>query len=193
MLGLLAAFMVVGSVYAYQNAVTGSSQASDSLPTSVERLIPESGTSVLAQSEVGIDLATGYDAYLVIDGQVIDNEATAENPDGLRKVPDLQLVEYTPAEGRRVERLEGPQQCVDAFVWDQREGRADGHAGQLVLRGHLSTRRISSSAASRAESSVTPANTVRIPTARAPSMLPWWSSMNTASVGSTSSRSHASA
>jgi hypothetical protein len=120
---LLAAFMVVGSVYAYQNAVTGGSEASSSLPDSIERLIPASGTEVLAQSDVGVDLAKGYDAYLVIDGQVIDNEATASDPDGLRKVPDLQLVQYTPGPGQRVERLDGPRQCFDAYVWDVREGR----------------------------------------------------------------------
>ncbi len=123
MLVVLAIFMVVGSVYAYQNAVTGSSQASDSLPDSVERLIPESGAQVLAQSDVGIDLATGYDAYFVINGQVIDNEATQTDPDGLFKVDDVALITYTPAPGKRVERLEAPSQCVDAFIWDVRQGR----------------------------------------------------------------------
>lgn len=123
LLAALAGFMVVGSVFAYQNAVTGSTQASESLPDYVERLIPESGSEVLSQSDVGIDLATGYDAYLVIDGEVIDNEVTPADPDGLFKVADTQLIQYTPGPDKRVESLTGPDQCVDAFIWKVRDGR----------------------------------------------------------------------
>ena len=61
-------------------AATGDEQSSSALPDYVDRLIPASGAEVLRQATVGIDVADGYDAYLVINGRRI---ATAE--DGLIK------------------------------------------------------------------------------------------------------------
>src|SRR3954470_11277998 len=76
-------------VWITQNAVTGSDETSFSKPEYVERLIPESGTEALAQSTVGVDLKEGYDAYLVINGVAIQNTASKDDEDGLRKAPTL--------------------------------------------------------------------------------------------------------
>jgi len=122
LLAALAVVMVVLTVYVYDNSVTGPDQASLSKPDYVERLIPESGTDVLRQSTVGIDLKEGYDAYLVVNGVTITNEATTADDDGLRKAPSLGTVEYDPGPGRRITALQTPRQCVDAWVWKKLDG-----------------------------------------------------------------------
>ncbi|MFN8053125.1 MAG: hypothetical protein U0Q22_16890 [Acidimicrobiales bacterium] len=121
---LLVAAMVGILVYVNNNAITGSDEASLSKPSYVERLIPASGTEVLSQSTVGIDLVDGYDAYLVINGKKITNDVTETDQDGLRKAPSLGTVEYDPAPGRRIPKLDSPRQCVDAFVWKKLDGPA---------------------------------------------------------------------
>lgn len=122
LLAALGVVMVVMAVYVYDNSVTGLDQASLSKPEYVERLIPESGSDVLRQSNVGIDLKEGYDAYLVINGVKITNEANKEDDDGLIKAPTLGTVEYRPGPGRRIKALDTPRQCVDAWVWKKLDG-----------------------------------------------------------------------
>lgn len=123
----LAAVAVVLTVYVYQNAVTGPDQTSLATKPYVDRLIPASGASVPAQATVGIDLEPGYDAFLVVNGQRIQNvvSETDPSPDGLRKAPTLGLIEYTPGPGKRVERLQTPRSCVDAWVWKTIDGSAN--------------------------------------------------------------------
>lgn len=116
-LAALAVLMVALAIAAYNGAVTGSDQASSNKPDYINALVPSSGSQVLRQSEVGVDLRSGYDAYLVVDGVKITNNATEQDLDGLVRTPNLGRVRYTPAPGRRVERLESPRACVDAFVW----------------------------------------------------------------------------
>lgn len=123
LLAALVVAMVVIVVFVYNNMVTGPDQASLSKPEYVERLIPDSGSEVLRQSTVGIDLKEGYDAYLVINGIAIKNDA-GEDPDGLQKAPSLGTVEYSPGPGRRVKALQTPTQCVDAWVWKKLDGEA---------------------------------------------------------------------
>ena len=124
LLAVLVIAMVVIVVFVYDNMVTGPDQASLSKPEYVERLIPDSGSEVLRQSTVGIDLKEGYDAYLVINGTAIRNDASGEDPDGLQKAPSLGTVEYAPGPGRRIESLASPTQCVDAWVWKKLDGEA---------------------------------------------------------------------
>ena len=75
----LIAIMVVAAfgigIYVVTEAKTGANNTSASKPVSVDRLIPESGAEVLRQSAVGVDLALGYDAYLIVNGIEIKNIA----------------------------------------------------------------------------------------------------------------------
>ncbi len=119
---VIAALMVSGTIYILDNAVTGSDQASDNPPESVDRFIPSSGATVLAQSTVGVDLKRGYDAYLVVEGEVIRNSISEDNADGLQRDPANNTVEYHPGAGQRVPRLSTPKACVDAFVWRVEDG-----------------------------------------------------------------------
>ncbi len=111
-LGALTGIFLTGRL-----AVTGFDDTSGVLPDSVDRLIPPSGAEVLRQSQVGIDVADGYDAYLQINGVEVRN---AE--DGLIKDLGTGLVLFQPGPDRPIEELNTNQNCVVAFVYDQVDG-----------------------------------------------------------------------
>jgi hypothetical protein len=108
---------LVGLFYTGRWAVTGPDSTSGSLPDSVERLIPASGSEVLRQSQVGLDVADGFDAYLVVNGVEI---RTAE--DGLIKDLGTGLILFQPGPETPVEALNQGTNSVIAFVFDQTDG-----------------------------------------------------------------------
>jgi hypothetical protein len=109
-------------VWAANNSTAGSANTSESKPDYVLRLIPDSGSQVLRQATVGLQVRPDYDAYLVINGQVIDNVAAKVGDDGLDKTDSLGLIEYTPAPGKRIEHLEPQLNTIIAFVWKRSDG-----------------------------------------------------------------------
>lgn len=117
---LLAAIILgclVGIFYTGRAAVTGNDESSSALPDTVDRLIPASGSEVLRQTQVGIDVAEGQDAYLLVNGvEIRDAE------DGLIKDLGTGLILFQPGEGRPVEALNPNQNCVVAFVYDELDG-----------------------------------------------------------------------
>lgn len=113
LLGVVAGIYLTGRL-----AVTGTDSTSDALPDSVERLIPASGAQALRQTQVGIDLADGYDASLQINGVAIRT-----TDDGLIK-DGTGFVQFQPGPGLAIETLNQGQNCVTALVWDQLEGEA---------------------------------------------------------------------
>ena len=115
--------VVVLAIYVNNNAVTGDQETSQSKPSYIEQLVPASGAEVPVQSQVGLDLATGYDAYLDINGTEIDNVVSDPTEDGLQKTLTVGRVDYTPMEGHRIEKLLSGENCVTAFVWKQEDGR----------------------------------------------------------------------
>ena len=82
----------------------------------VEDLIPRRDAQVPQQSEVGIDLVTGWEGTLVLNGVEIP-------ADELQLTPQIGLIQYTPGEGKTVEALETGQNCVTALIWRISEGR----------------------------------------------------------------------
>jgi hypothetical protein len=82
----------------------------------VENLLPRRNAQVPQQSNVGIDLVTGWEAALVIDGVTIPE-------DELQITPELGLIEFTPGEGKAVEELKAGQNCVSAIIWKTADGR----------------------------------------------------------------------
>ncbi|MCC6226919.1 MAG: hypothetical protein IT195_11010 [Microthrixaceae bacterium] len=108
--------------YVNGNAVTGDQSTSMSKPSYVLRLIPASGASVPVQDRVGIDLSSGFDAYLDLNGIEIRNVVEDPTADGLVR-SGTGTIGYQPAVGHRVERLASGENCVTAFVWKQEEGR----------------------------------------------------------------------
>ena len=82
----------------------------------VENLIPRRSAQVPQQSNVGIDLVTGWDGALVIDGVEIPR-------DQLQLTPEIGLIEFTPAPGAAVEELRSGENCVSAVIWRVSDGR----------------------------------------------------------------------
>ncbi len=107
---------LAGIAFTGKAAVTGSDSATSDQPTFVDQLIPVSGGDVPRQSAVGIDVAEGYDAYLIVNGEEI---RTTE--DGLIKDLGTGVVRFQPAPGLVIEELETDQNCVVARVWQQVE------------------------------------------------------------------------
>lgn len=108
---------VAGIFFTGRMAVTGFEDTSGTLPESVDRLIPPAGAEVLRQSQVGIDVADGFDAYLQINGVEV---RSAE--DGLIKDLGTGLVLFQPGPETPVEELNTNQNCIVAFVYEQIEG-----------------------------------------------------------------------
>ncbi|HKY66633.1 MAG TPA: hypothetical protein VJM49_09700 [Acidimicrobiales bacterium] len=82
----------------------------------VENLIPRRNAQVPQQSNVGIDLVTGWDGTLVIDGVEIPR-------DQLQLTPEIGLIEFTPADGAAVDQLDSGRNCVSAVIWRVADGR----------------------------------------------------------------------
>jgi hypothetical protein len=85
-------------------------------PNVVQQLIPGNGSSELRQSELGIDLAPGYDAALIVNGVEIPRRE-------LRVVAAQNQVFFTPGAGKVIEELDGGRTCVVAVVWKSSQGR----------------------------------------------------------------------
>ncbi len=114
---LVVLIAMAGLVFTVSLATTGNDNTSAALPDSVDRLIPGSGDEVLAQSPLGVDLANGYDAFLIVNGVEIKTQE-----DGLSKNLGLGLVQFQPGPGKPIESLNPEQNCVVAMVWQQSEG-----------------------------------------------------------------------
>jgi hypothetical protein len=116
-MGLLVVGALAGLVIAVMLASTGGDRTSEALPEYVDRLVPASGSEILSQSTVGIDIAAGYDAFLIVDGKEIKTSA-----DGLVKQLGTGLVQFTPGEGRPVTALPSGRNCMTAMVWEAVDG-----------------------------------------------------------------------
>lgn len=114
-----------GLVWVERQSVTGDESTSFSKPSFVERLIPESGSGILSQDRIGIDLTVDYDATLTINGTEISEEVATIDGNGLHKVPEIGLVEYQPGPGKTIESLrKGQKNNVIAMVWKRSDGRS---------------------------------------------------------------------
>lgn len=82
----------------------------------VENLIPRRNAQVPQQDSVGIDLAAGYDAALIVNGVEIPR-------DELTLTPQIGLVEFRPTPDTAVDSLETGRNCVTAVVWKLSDGR----------------------------------------------------------------------
>lgn len=118
-LTLLIGGALVGLFYTGRIAVTGTDSTSGNLPETVDRLMPVSGGNVPRQSPVGIDVADGHDAYLVINGIEVRDAS-----DGVMRDLGTGLIRFQPGPGLPIESLEDGDNCILAYVWDRLEGEA---------------------------------------------------------------------
>lgn len=107
---------LAGIFFTGMYAVTGTESTSTNLPPSVVRLVPPPGAEALRQSEIGIDVAEGYDATLQLNGVDL-----RDADDGVIKDLGTGFVRFQPAPGLPVEALNPGTNCVLAFVWEQIE------------------------------------------------------------------------
>lgn len=113
--GLLIVVAVAGLVVAVNNGRPTPNDPSGR-DAAIEALIPHEGADVLRQSTVGIDLADGYRASLIVNNQTIPD-------DQLGGDQALSQYTFTPGEGQVLESLSGGQNCVIATYWRIAEGR----------------------------------------------------------------------
>jgi hypothetical protein len=79
--------------------------------SAVERFIPADGSpAAVRQSEIGIDLAPGFTAVLLVDGVEIPDDQLRRND------PEAQLF-FTPGEGKVIDALSPGSHTVTALVW----------------------------------------------------------------------------
>lgn len=94
----------------------------------VEQLIPGDGSpNVLRQSEIGIDLATGWTGVLAVNGVEIPE-------DQYRRNDPLNQVFFTPGEGKEIERLPAGPVIVTATIWRPVQGETRDDGRQVVWR-----------------------------------------------------------
>ena len=113
--GVIPALLAVVVVAVWYLATRSS--GSDGSPEAqvIEALVPGEAEATLQQGEVGIDLLTGWDASLTVDGIAL--------PEGeLDKLEDLGIVTYTPGPGKAVEFWRAGQNCVSATFWQRATG-----------------------------------------------------------------------
>jgi hypothetical protein len=122
--------------YALTRSVTGDEGAD--LPTAVESVNPvPSAVQVPQQSQVVVDLESGYEGRLIIDDVALDTVrlddlaavdvepgAQVDVPPGVVFEPGNGTLTYTPAEGEPVERFEPGSHDVTVIYWRSEEGPA---------------------------------------------------------------------
>lgn len=113
--GVIPALLLVVVVAIGYLAVSGEGGGGSPEAQVIESLIPGEQEATLQQGEVGIDLLTGWDASLTIDGVAIPESQ-------LDKVEDLGIVTFTPGQGKAVEYWRAGQNCVTATYWQRATG-----------------------------------------------------------------------
>ncbi len=93
----------------------------------IDSVTPLPGAEVLRQSQVGIDLVSGFEAELIINDTPIPPDQinilrNAEDPNESAEQPGvfaetINRFLYQPLEGRAVPELKGDENCVVASFW----------------------------------------------------------------------------
>lgn len=107
---IIAAITLAACLAAVAVVVHRSNPGPNSLPVAIQAVEPIAGSTVLAQSSVVVDLAVGYTAEIDINGEPIPEEQLA-------RADALNLIRYSPAPGKVLERLATRQNCVRVHYW----------------------------------------------------------------------------
>lgn len=81
----------------------------------IQRLIPTPGAKILQQDIIGIDMAPGYEASLVLNGIPLPLDQTYT-------VPQLNQVTFKAGPGKVYETLPAGQNCLTATYWQSAFG-----------------------------------------------------------------------
>ena len=112
---IVAALALFAGIRATESS-SGTTVRINGRPDVVEHVVPTDGSQALHQSEIGIDLAPGYEGALVLDGTPIPTEE-------LRIVAQQNQVFFAPGEGRTFSALPSGRNCATAIVWKSAAGR----------------------------------------------------------------------
>jgi hypothetical protein len=138
---LVSAGFAVGVIlvaHAFTSARTGSDAQGVKNPA-IDRLIPSPDDLVLRQSEVGIDLATGYTGQLIIDGKaLLTQEVVAANSPTPGTVDRILNVRFDRAEntllyqpldvaGAPIKQFDPGRHTITARFWKLDEGEDTAH------------------------------------------------------------------
>jgi hypothetical protein len=129
---------IVLVVYAFTSARTGSDAQGVKNPA-IDRLIPSPDDLVLRQSEVGVDLATGYTGQLVIDGKALPTQevvaSSSPTPGTVDRILNVRFdraentLLYQPLElpGAPIKAFDPGRHTITARFWKLDEGEATAH------------------------------------------------------------------
>lgn len=134
---LIASFAIAAGIVLIGVALlSAESGADDDFPSAIESVSPVPGAvQVLAQSQVVVDLATGYEGRLVIDSREFDTirldeigsadvepGAQVDVPPGVVFEPGNSTLTFTPGEGAPIERFAPGTHAVSVIYWKIEEG-----------------------------------------------------------------------
>ena len=123
---VISALLLLAGVLIWVSASYKAKPSSPSLTdAAVEALTPENDTDALRQSEVGIDLASGWDADLLINGQPIPQDEE-------RNVEGQYQVLFAPGDGKVLETLPAGLVQVTAIIWRPTEGQTRESGSRIV-------------------------------------------------------------
>jgi hypothetical protein len=92
-----------------------SSEPSQPLDSIIESRQPNDGEKILQQSQITIDLLSGWDGKLTIDGIAIPD-------DQLIKVREQGIIRFQPAKGKALEYFPAGQNCISFTYWQLATG-----------------------------------------------------------------------
>ena len=128
------ALCIVGMFMALDNAVTGTE--GNKLPESIEKIDPvRSATQMPAQTQVIVDLASGYTGVLIIDGLELEtvnlDELRGQTKPGQQiDVPPTTIYEpgnatltFDPSEGSTIPEFSQGEHIVQVVYWKVTDGR----------------------------------------------------------------------
>lgn len=105
-IGLLLAVAAV-SVFGLTRLEGDSSSPAE---TVIERVTPDKNDKTLQQGRLTVDLLSGWDGSLVIDGRKIPE-------DQLDKVREQGTISYQPGQGKELEYFPAGENCVTLTYW----------------------------------------------------------------------------
>lgn len=118
--------IVAGGLVWYSATIKGEPPAPDLTDTAVEQLVPARDTpTAIRQAEIGIDLAPGWDADLVINGIDIPEDEERDNA-------PLNQVFFKPGEGKTIEALPPGPVEVTAIIWRPVDGESRESGSRTV-------------------------------------------------------------
>lgn len=107
LIGVILAALVGVSVLYFVKAPGSSNEP---VSTVIESITPANGDKTLQNGQLKVDLLTGWDARLTIDGVPIPD-------DELSKVAPLGTITFQPGPGKALESFPAGQNCVVMTYW----------------------------------------------------------------------------